>query len=78
VPYTTQIYRKKKAAEEKQGIFRRQYQQKTTTKTCKKCGQVREQPSHRMYSGNYFCSNTATETAEEWLARMKAKYSTKK
>lgn len=74
IPYTTQVYRKKKAEEEKQGIFRRVYKQTATGKTCKKCGQPREQPSHQMYRGNYYCSKTAEETVEAWRARMQAKY----
>ena len=40
---------------------------------CSKCNQPRDAESHKQYYGSWFCANTATESLEEWRARMEAK-----
>ena len=35
-------------------------------KRCKQCGEERQPPVHEQYFGNWYCSNTAGCTYQEW------------
>lgn len=73
VPYTTQMYRKRKQERERAGIPTRKYVKKTGLMLCKRCQKDRRLPGHQFYFGNLYCEETATESVAEWRESLAAK-----
>ncbi|CAJ1069328.1 brefeldin A-inhibited guanine nucleotide-exchange protein 3-like [Xyrichtys novacula] len=74
LPYTTQLYHKRKhQEEEKTGKTKRSYTRKTSTITCKQCQKERDPATHQQYFGNWYCQATATMTLAEWRATLEAR-----
>lgn len=80
VPASTLSYRKRKELEEKTGVVpTKKYKPRVGASQCSKCQADRTSATgHRQYFGNWFCPNTATETYEEWRARLAEKNYRKK
>ncbi|WAR12544.1 hypothetical protein MAR_026724, partial [Mya arenaria] len=61
--YHNQIFKKKL-----EGQYVKEYtrQRAQRTYTCRKCGELRNAPSHTQYYGSWYCAKTALVTPEEW------------
>ena len=56
VPYTTQLYHKRKLQEEEQtGKTKRTYTRKTSTITRKQCQREQDPATHQQYFSNWYC-----------------------
>ncbi|KAM3625635.1 uncharacterized protein V6R79_015155 [Siganus canaliculatus] len=74
LPYTTQLYHKRKQQEEEQtGQRKRLYMRKTSTISCMQCRMVRDPANHQQYFGNWYCQATATVSLAEWRAALEAR-----
>lgn len=63
----------------KEGQNVRRYKKRKEVTTCSKCKKDRLPETHHQHFGNWYCQETATETFEEWKARMvEKKYTSRK
>ncbi|CAL9693874.1 unnamed protein product [Knipowitschia caucasica] len=73
IPYTTQVYQRKKQKEEESGKRKRSYVRKSDTILCKQCGKNRDPNSHHQYFGNWYCEATAAQSLDEWRKEMEGR-----
>ncbi|KAL5019738.1 hypothetical protein ScPMuIL_002636 [Solemya velum] len=78
-PRSTAWYQRKKEGQMKEGQNVRRYKKRKEVTTCSKCKKDRLPETHHQHFGNWYCQETATETFEEWKARMvEKKYTSRK